>query len=366
MDGGGRRHGGNRDVHGNAGEPGGTPGRVTRTARPAVQRAAQRRAADSAAPAPSQADVATAAVERKGAGAPVPDATRRIAESHLGADLSGVRVHGDEDAQADNARRAGTAPDLSGLGTIRTVDHFAAAVHDIQRHWSDAGQTVDTRAGALLAAANHEMAAAHIPVLRQVLPEPMSARGAFTPDDWSLHLSLEMLQNNTLSDDAAADLCNTTLHEARHAEQDFLAARWAAGLGDSIATIARNVFVDVARTAHGLPLDARHGTPAERALAQRMYTSTVTDGVANDRIERDTTAEIDELNARTAAAQAALTALNAGVTATTIATATAARDALRRQVPVVEAAYRAYRAIPHEADAHEVGDTAEVAFRRPP
>jgi Domain of unknown function (DUF4157) len=270
---------------------------------------------------------------------------------------------------AAGQRRAGAQPDLSGLGRIATVDHFAAAVKNIQAHWSDAGQTEDTRAAALFAAANVELTRATIPPLKRVDVVAMSARGSFGAQDWMLNLSQALMANNALSDGDAADLCNTTLHEARHAEQHFLAARWAAGLGESLATIQAEgggMHIDVARVAKSRPINARSPNPTERALAERMYGSMVTDAAANDQIERDTTAAVDEIRARTTTAEGALAALNANITAATIAAATAARDALRAQVPVVEAAYRAYRAIPHEADAHEVGDTAEAAFRRIP
>ncbi len=39
---------------------------------------------------------------------------------------------------------------------------------------------------------------------------------------------------------------------------------------------------------------------------------------------------------------------------------------LRQQVGMVETTYLAYRAIPYEADAHDVGDAAAAAFEDAP
>src|SRR5262245_13314703 len=72
----------------------GAPGRATRTAQ--LQ---YRHRVGSRSPAPTIHDVATAAVETKGAGEPVDPGVRSRTEARTGADLSGARVHRDADAQ---------------------------------------------------------------------------------------------------------------------------------------------------------------------------------------------------------------------------------------------------------------------------
>ena len=53
----------------------------------------------------------------------------------------------------------------------------------------------------------------------------------------------------------------------------------------------------------------------------------------------------------------------ASATAQTVADAKKARDALKAQIADVEKRYTDYRNIAYEADAHEIGDAAEQAFR---
>jgi hypothetical protein len=55
--------------------------------------------------------------------------------------------------------------------------------------------------------------------------------------------------------------------------------------------------------------------------------------------------------------------LEAAATPATIADAQTKRKQLGDEVKALEQKYAAYRAIPHEADAHEVGDAEEQAFK---
>jgi hypothetical protein len=83
--------------------------------------------------------------------------------------------------------------------------------------------------------------------------------------------------------------------------------------------------------------------------------------VTNQRISDDD--GMQEMETAKREAEAALAALRSTPSAATIATATAKRDALRAAITVVEQRYTLNRNIPYEADAHEVGDAAEQAFR---
>ena len=62
-------------------------------------------------------------------------------------------------------------------------------------------------------------------------------------------------------------------------------------------------------------------------------------------------------------AKLALQALKATITSQTLAKTTTKRDELKAAVAEVERRYTLYRNIPYEADAHEVGDAAEQAFK---
>ena len=72
---------------------------------------------------------------------------------------------------------------------------------------------------------------------------------------------------------------------------------------------------------------------------------------------------LNALKRQRAIAQKALDALTASTTAETLADATRARDELAAQRDTVEDVYKKYRALPHEADAAQVGDTASEAFK---
>jgi hypothetical protein len=61
----------------------------------------------------------------------------------------------------------------------------------------------------------------------------MEWKGYFTAANWIFHISQDMV-NAALSDSDAAEVCNTALHEARHAEQAFLGARYKAGPPDNM------------------------------------------------------------------------------------------------------------------------------------
>jgi hypothetical protein len=61
-------------------------------------------------------------------------------------------------------------------------------------------------------------------------------------------------------------------------------------------------------------------------------------------------------------AEVAVRDLDAVPVTVNITKAKAKRDALKGWILEVERRYTLYRAIPYEADAHEVGDAAEQAF----
>jgi hypothetical protein len=256
-------------------------------------------------------------------------------------------------------RHAGRQPDMTGLGAIAVLDRFAAECHRIQRDWGPL--TPAQRRDQLGAAASAELVRANVPGFLHVQDIDTEFKGQFNPQDWTFEISRALLGAPTLSDADAGELCNTTLHEARHAEQQFLAARFQAEQGRTVAQIAAAVQIPqvIANAAHQRRLTG--ASPEVRDLARRMNQATVTDGAANQAISNND--GLQELETRRNTALAALAALRANATPATIANAEAARDALRAQIAEVRRLYTLYRNIPYEADAHEVGDAAEQAFR---
>ena len=258
-------------------------------------------------------------------------------------------------------RKAGSLPDLTGLGKIANLEHFAAAVRGIQRQWP--GKTADEHVRMLGNAANTELTRAEVPSFLHVGKALIEFKGFFTPSQWEFTISEELVGSGTLNDKDAGEVANTTMHESRHAEQDFLAARFAAGIeSKDAASIA---------TEHGIPRTIANQAVAKKfdahtdadvvSLGRRMNQASVTDAASNQRISNDD--GLPELATRRSEAQTALQALQAHATDQTIADAKVKRDALSAQITEVERRYGLYRNIPYEADAHEVGDAEEEAFK---
>jgi hypothetical protein len=263
--------------------------------------------------------------------------------------------------QRAKERHAGSQPDLTGLGRLRTLDHFAGQVHAIQKRLPALSPA--DRLTALGGAASAELKAVGVPGFLIVDQVSTEFKGFFSPGTWAFSISDALVSGNSLSDDDAAEMTNTALHEARHAEQAFLTARFSAGVNkkdaDGIVN-EQHIPKAIATQAVAKKFTAKTD-PDVVALGKQMYQASVIDAAINQRISVED--GLAELKTKRDAAQSALDALNASPTAQTVAEATAARDALRAQITEVEQRYTAYRNIPYEADAHEVGDAAEQAFR---
>ncbi len=256
-------------------------------------------------------------------------------------------------------RRAGRLPDLAGLGSVVSIDRMVAALRALQAGWG--GMTVAARGAAVFAAANAELAAAGVPTYLDTAVEDMVPRGSFAPDEWKFRLRRASIDSPALSDAEAAEVANTAQHESRHCEQHFLQGRILAGRGRTAAQIAADTDmpIAIARRAFAAPLRRGDARFVEgEVMAQAMGP----DQAAHQATSNQVTIEQQELARRRTAAQNARTALAASVTPATLAAAQTARDALRAQITTLETAYLAYRAIPYEADAHEVGDSTTEAF----
>ncbi|MEZ4398628.1 MAG: DUF4157 domain-containing protein [Kofleriaceae bacterium] len=256
-------------------------------------------------------------------------------------------------------RRAGTRPDLAGLGSVISIDRMVAAIRGLQATW--AAKTPAERGAAVFAAANAELAAAGVPRYLDTAIEAMVPRGSFSRVEWKFRLRQATVDAPALADAEAAEVANTAQHESRHAEQHWLRARYLAGEGRSARQIRAETGVPaaIATAAAAAPLgaaDPRHGE------GQTMDRAFGADGATHAATSNQVTVEQQALDQRRAEAQAARAALAAAATPATVAAATTARDRLRAQIQAVETAYLAYRAIPYEADAHEVGDSTSEAY----
>jgi hypothetical protein len=262
------------------------------------------------------------------------------------------------------ARHAGQEDDWTGLGSLARLEHFATAIRGLQRRWNAGAASTATRIGWISALINSELAAVDVPAFDRVENEDMQFMGGFEQRRWVFAIANHLVNDDHLDDDDVAELANTMFHEARHAEQTFLSARFEAGQNPriTIEQLAARVRIPnaIATAAIARRFDAR--TPAAvAALGSRMHQAGVVEGDRNQAIsDNDGMREMEQ--ARTEA-QTALSALQSAVNARTLAAAVAKRDALRRSIAEVERLYTLYRNIPYESDAHQVGDAAELAVR---
>lgn len=260
-------------------------------------------------------------------------------------------------------RKTGARPDLTGLGKLATLQSFAAAIKSLQGSWGP--KSVDDRVKAIGAAANAELTGAGIPQFINVDKVKTPWKGFFQAHFWKFSISDALVSGPALTNADAAELANTALHEARHAEQHFLAARYSAGPPDNKSAAAIAVEQDIpedpiAKAAVAAKFDAATDSKVAQ-LGKDMYKAMVTEGVANQKISDDDYTK--EMETARKEAITSLAALKATVTPATLADAAAKRTTLEAAIVEVEKRYTLYRNIPYEADAHEVGDAAEQAFR---
>jgi hypothetical protein len=262
-----------------------------------------------------------------------------------------------------NKRRAGKAPDLAGLGTVTSLDAIAAAIKALQGVW--AGKSPTERGDAMISAANTALTAAKVPTYLDHEIVSMTARGSFNRALWKFNIREATVHAPSLTNDEAGEVANTVAHESRHAEQHFLRGRYLAGTGMLAPDIeaATGMPPVIATEAFNQKLTAKDPRFAE---AKKMDKAFGADAAKNRTISAQVDVEIAMLNSQRADAIAARSALQASATAATIAAGKKTLAALKAQTLKVEKAYLAYRAIPYEADAHEVGDSEAEAFSKLP
>jgi hypothetical protein len=273
--------------------------------------------------------------------------------------------------------------ELTGLARLTTLAPFATAFREIQANWPK--RTPDERVADIGKAAVTQLEAVGVPGFKKLAKEKMTPAGMFDKSKWKFSVNERYMadppheptteKQTLLPDREAGDLANTTLHESRHAEQDFLAARFAAGrrgrmpvLNALAVSLKNRVPLDVAEKAVAKKLDSKHFDPAsadrETVLAENMFRSTVTEGRENQGKEDFATAAHDDLKTQIERCETALGHLRSDPSSLWTRKATARLEALNDAMTAFKEESAMYRNIPHEADAHKVGDAAESAFNR--
>jgi hypothetical protein len=259
-------------------------------------------------------------------------------------------------------RKTGARPDLTGLGKISSLENFATDIKKLQKDWGKL--SADDRVKTIGDAANTRLVAASVPPFRTVAKAKTEWKGFFQAGLWKFSISEALVTGASLSNADAAELANVALHEARHAEQHFLSARYSAGPPDnkSAATIALEQSIPdaIAKEAVKAKFDAKTDATVA-ALGKEMYKAMITEGGINQAIsDDDYTKEMKDARDK---AITSLATLKGAHTDANISDSEAKRDTLKAAIAEVERRYTLYRNIPYEANAHEVGDAAEQAFK---
>jgi hypothetical protein len=213
-----------------------------------------------------------------------------------------------------------------------------------------------SRAKAFLNAANYELGIIDVPRVDDLEMKKLPGDDAeFQAEGWKMLVNPPGFADDQGTDDRVAESASTIYHEARHAEQAFLAARLLAAKKLKPDEIADTFGIrqDIAAQAAKNPL-SKPGR--ERSLAKRIVASETGAGAKfNQELFRDLRAIEKNLDA----AETAYNALPDGP----------AKDKAKQKLDLEQAAYdiayKQYREQAHEADAWRVGDAVKAAYSAP-
>ncbi|MBK7070814.1 MAG: hypothetical protein IPH44_00805 [Myxococcales bacterium] len=258
------------------------------------------------------------------------------------------------------ARRRGEAPDLSGTGSVVSMDRLAAGVRALQATWPTL--TPKARADALRAIGDAVLVGADVPPLLGITVTALKAfTASFDYRTWKIELLRELVVGTALDDVAAVNLADALAHELRHAEQQFLVARSLAAQGlnaDEIRGALNGLEPTV--SVRAVAMRSAGLDPAQVALAARMEPSLLANREITRRLDADN--GLAPMAASRARAVAVVAGLRARPPRATLAEGRAACRDLLERIDHVLTNYRLYRQFAGERDAHEVGAGASLAF----
>lgn len=364
---------------------GGGAERTGRDGAAAASGLADRRGDAEEAPRPGQAEAGSYDALPESLRSWMPDTERVLAElDELIARASWEQMRSDVVAVPDagsrwraQQRMGGRMPELEGVGSIASIHEVVAGIRALQPGWPR--MPTPERLEQVLAVVNRALVGADVPPAKAVELSSRRSMASFNFKSWSLLVSSRLVSKGAptahegnaethasetnagrLSDADAAELADTAAHEARHGEQWFLAARYAAAKGSDAAAIqaAQEIAPEIAAMAAARPLAGVSAVTAR--LAATMYDATIENKEDNQRKGDDY--GYDEMERQRGIAFAAREALRAAPSAEALKTAQAALEALRSAMDAVIEKYVTYRGIPYESDAHDVGAEAAVAF----
>jgi hypothetical protein len=178
---------------------------------------------------------------------------------------------------------------------------------------------------------------------------------------WKMSYNERIFSNSS----SIAELFKASMHEVRHVEQNFLAARYYAGQSPdkSVIDVARELHIPIPIAMLAVAVKFNANTPEKlKAFGKRMYDSLVINNKEYQKI-------VDDLNLAGLTLESAKIEANKAGKALKAKRTDAAVDDNKKAIKNLQAAdakyrlcYELYANFPHERDAHEVGDTAGLAF----
>jgi len=262
-------------------------------------------------------------------------------------------------------QKPGAQPDLTGVGEKVILAGFAAAMIRTQILWPK--MPLNNRLKLIEWDVNKALKLASVPNLFSFKAEKMDGvAGYFQSALWKFGINKDFVLSPKLSDDVAAELCDTGMHESRHAEQRFLAACYYAGQNPKISAyaVAQKLHIPIAIAQAAVAKKFNTTTdPKVAARGKKMYDAFVTNGKENQKISDDCYSALLKVKSAQIEANKAKDAFNATPTDATYADAITKDDNLKKANAEFELLYKKYRNIPYEEEAHEVGALAWQAFK---
>lgn len=234
-----------------------------------------------------------------------------------------------------------------GLAKSSEVEGFVKEAKQVQADWAKL-KTGAERAKALADAVNKHLAAAGVPVCKDVVKDLGNDSGQFDFTTWSLFLGQGPFSKATITDEEAADIADTVFHESRHCEQWFMMAQMLAGKKLKAAVIATTMSIpaNIATAAVANPI--KQGT-TEAIQAEGWYDSVYGSNADYRNKVLDNVEATD--NARKKAEE------NYKKNPTP-----ANKAKLEAATAKFEAAHKRYMELPEEADAWRVGGQVTAAY----
>lgn len=160
----------------------------------------------------------------------------------------------------------------TGLAKDKTIEKYAAQLLDIKKNWTNYDTPAERQKGVqqLLSQLSEASSTPQMQLRFQKLQE--QTEGSFNHKSWTMVLNSAHLNDPKMTPDKFVDIMETVYHESRHAEQNFMSARFLAGQNLTAAQVKDNMDlpVGIAKKAVESPIAS---STIQGIVAQGFYDS---------------------------------------------------------------------------------------------